>query len=367
MTGAVSPHVDFEYTGASPRLSASVRNRLTTELLETLDTPFPSGFNLAVVDHTGTLLRAWGGYANRLKPVLFTERDTRYDLASLTKVVSTTTLALHLEERGRWALSDHVQQWLPGFPREDLTLHQLITHTSGLVAHRPFFHLGSDTRAIRRALYDEAPHGGPTGKVLFSDLNFILLGWAIANCAGQPLQRLFHDLVATPLDMKHTRFRPSQRDRALIAATELDGDQRLSPGLVWGEVHDGNAWALGGVAGHAGLFATSGDLALFVGALLHPGRPPVLLPATIARMSSYQAGQQPDLRGLGWRLEPKAWGAWPEGTFWHTGFTGTSLLVAPAADLAVVLLTNAVHPWRDLDRQANFRTTIHRILARILA
>jgi serine-type D-Ala-D-Ala carboxypeptidase len=367
MSGVASPHVDVDYTGSSPRVPATVRNRLTTELLATIATSFPSGFNLAVVDKSGTLLRAWGGYSNRVAPVLLTERETLYDMASLTKVVSTTTLVLWLEQRGSWKLGDHVDRWLPGFPRHDLTVFQLLTHTSGLIPHQPFFHLGRNPRAVRRAVYEEATTGGPSGKVLYSDLNFMLLGWAVANCAGVSLQRLFHDVVATPLGMTRTRFRPSVRDLVSIAATELGGDQRNEPVLVWGEVHDGNAWALGGVAGHAGLFSTADDMALFVSALLNPRRHPVLSPHSIATMSRYQAGKQPDVRGLGWKLDPTGWGPWPEGTYWHTGFTGTSLLISPKANLGVVLLTNAVHPQRHLDLQADFRTRIHRTLARSLA
>ncbi|MFY9781991.1 MAG: serine hydrolase domain-containing protein [Acidimicrobiales bacterium] len=367
MSRGLTPHVDFEYSPSSQKLSPKVRDRLASVLLATLDTSFPSGFNLAVVDKSGTMLRAWGGYANRVEPVIGTRRETIYDLASLTKVVSTTTLALWLEQQGRWKLSDPVDRWLPGFSRNDLTLHQLLTHTSGLIPHRPFFHLGKEPRAIRRGVYNEAARGGASGKVLYSDLNFMLLGWAIASCAGEPLDRLFHDVAAEPLHMDHTRYRPSRRVRPLIAATERNGDQRNEAQLVWGEVHDGNAWALGGVAGHAGLFGPADDLARFVTALLNPRHHPVLRYSSIARMSKYQAGRQPDVRGLGWRLQPKEWGAWPEGTYWHNGFTGTSLLVAPRANLGVVLLTNAIHPTRHLEKQANFRTTIHRTLARSLS
>jgi CubicO group peptidase (beta-lactamase class C family) len=367
MSGGLTPHVDFEYTTKSQRLSEKIRDRLTSELLATLDTSFPSGFNLAVVDKSGTILRAWGGCTNRVDPVIETQRDTIYDLASLTKVVSTTTLVLQLEQQGQWKLSDGVAHWLPGFPRSDLTLYQLITHTSGLIPHQPFFHLGRNPRAIRRAVYDEAARGDTPGKVIYSDLNFMLLGWAITKCAGLSLDLLFRDIIAEPLHMQHTRYRPSRRDRAKIAATELNGDQRNEPALVWGEVHDGNAWALGGIAGHAGLFGPADDLARFVTALLNPRHHPVLRYSSIARMSKYQAGRQPDVRGLGWRLEPKEWGAWPEGTYWHNGFTGTSLLVAPKANLGVVLLTNAVHPKRHLERQADFRVKIHRTLARSLA
>lgn len=357
--------LSVEYSNAA-RLGARRRERLITELDELRRDGFPAGFDLSVVDHTGVVLRAWGGNACVVGETVPIDRDTLYDLASLTKVIATTTLVLALADAGRWRLDDRVARWLPGFPRDDLTMRHLLTHTSGLVPHRPFFHLGRDPRAIRRALYDEAAHGDAPGSVLYSDLNFILLGWALTRLTGTPLHRLFRDLIAGPLGLTSTGYRPPLRQRRRVAATELNGDQRLTPQLVWGEVHDGNAWALGGVAGHAGLFSTASDLQLFTSALL-TRRHPVLRPSTIRSMSHFQAGAQPDVRGLGWRLDPRGWGAWPTGTYWHTGFTGTSLLVAPALDAGVVLLTNAIHPIRQLDRQAQVRATLHRTLAGALA
>jgi CubicO group peptidase (beta-lactamase class C family) len=364
---AASPLMGLEFSSASSRLSPKVREKLTSELLNTLDTSFPAGFNAAVVEKSETIFRAWGGLANAVDPVVPTSRDTLYDLASLSKVVSTTTLVLWLEQTKRWKLTDSVAKWLPGFPREDITLFQLLTHTSGLIPHLPFFHLGQDARAVRRAVYVESANGGPVGSVSYSDLNFMLLGWAVARCSGTTLNKLFEDVVATPLGMRHTHYRPALHSRARTAATELNGDQRLEPTLVWGEVHDGNAWSLGGVAGHAGLFAPTDDLGRFVTALLNPRRHPVLSASTITRMARFQAGRLPDVRGLGWRLEPTEWGSWPEGTFWHTGFTGTSLLISPNANLGVVLLTNAVHPVRQLERQEVFRTTIHRTILEIFS
>jgi CubicO group peptidase (beta-lactamase class C family) len=135
---------------------------------------------------------------------------------------------------------------------------------------------------------------------------------------------------------------------------------------VWGEVHDGNAYALGGVAGHAGLFSSLGDLARFVHALLAPEPGRALSAESIALMSTRQASTAADVRGLAWRLEPENWGPWPAGTIWHTGFTGTSLLVAPSRGTAVVLLTNSVHPHRRLDDQAVVRATVHRLVAEAL-
>ncbi len=355
-------HVEYR-ADRGPR-DESRTDQLVTELTGAVARGFPSGFDLAVVDRDGALVRAWGGMACRVDQSVLIERRTRYDLASLTKVVATTTLVLWLAQSRRWRLSDKVGKWLPRFPRPDLTLYELLTHTSGLVPHRPFFHLGCDSQAIRRALYAECERGSAPGEVLYSDLNFMLLGWAVARCSRRPLHRLFDEVIARQLELTGTRYRPTANQRPLTAATELNGDQRMSPGLTWGEVHDGNAWALGGVAGHAGLFAPAEDMIRFVATLLRPRQHPVLSAASIASITAVKERGGDDVRGLGWRLDPSDWGVWPEGTYWHTGFTGTSLLVAPAAGLAVVLLSNAIHPRRQLSRQADFRCDVHRAIAR---
>ena len=365
MTRAGNPPVTLQFFDDGDRLTTGARSGVTSALIHAASEGFPAGVNLAVVSSSGTLLRAWSGHATVVGQPEVTREDTLYDLASLTKVIVTTTLALWLEDQGRWRLSQGAHRWLPDLTRRDITLHQLITHTSGIIAHRPFFHLGRRRVAIRHAVMEEAERATRPGRVLYSDLNFMLLGWAVEQCAGESLDWLFARVVTEPLGLVDTRFRPGARQRARSAATELDGDQRLGPGLVRGEVHDGNAWALGGVAGHAGLFSTATDLALFARELLQPRQHRILSRAAQSRMSRYQAGRTPDVRGLGWRLEPRGWGRWPEGTFWHTGFTGTSLLISPPADLAVVLLTNAVHPTRDLERQASFRAQLHRALAKV--
>lgn len=370
-------HLEVEPRGA--RLAAPVASVLG----EALSKGFPSSFNLAIVDRRGTSLRAWGGDACRVGEVVAATRDTIYDLASLTKVVATTTLASWLCDQGRWRLEDRVINWLPELQRGDLTLSHLLTHTSGLIPHRPFFQLGPHPREVRRAVIDEARRGGPPGAVAYSDLNFMLLGWAIERCAGEHVDQLFRRVVTAPLGLATTRFRPPARWRLATAATELDGDQRLEPGLVWGEVHDGNAWSLGGVAGHAGLFASADDLASFSGALLHPTRNPILSARSIKRFSTQLVGDVPapdglagrapttsrpnaEPRSVGWRVSPTEWGPWPASTFWHTGFTGTSLLVAPELASAVVLLTNAIHPVRKMAQLAEFRARVHSQLAEIL-
>jgi CubicO group peptidase (beta-lactamase class C family) len=267
------------------------------------------------------------------------------------------TLTLVLESRGMLSLEDAVEAWLPRFPRSDTTLLHLLDHTSGLIDHRPFFQHMRGRPAIEAAVLEEATRSAPSGEVRYSDLNYMLLGWVLEDCGRAPLDELFCRDVAAPLGLTRTVFRPGRDEET--AATELDGDQRLTPGLVWGEVHDGNSHALGGVAGHAGLFAPLGDLVEFTRHLLEPdGR--VLTPAAVEAMATKRAGSSPDVRGLGWRLAPEDWGVWPEDTMWHTGFTGTSLLVSRRLGLGVVLLTNAIHPYRRIKEQAEMRALIHR-------
>ncbi|MGA2529970.1 MAG: serine hydrolase domain-containing protein [Acidimicrobiales bacterium] len=333
-------------------------------LANLLTDSFPSGLSLAVVGPEGACFCAYGGSACRTGTHRPITTSTSYDLASLTKVVCSVTLALVFVERQMISLEDPVQRWLGGFPRSDTTLLHLITHTSGLSAHRPFFEHLRGRPAIEAAVLDEAARSAPTSEVLYSDLNFMLLGWVLEACAGSPLDELFAREVAFPLGMRSTGFRPPPGTES--AATELDGDQRLVPGLVWGEVHDGNCWALGGVAGHAGLFGPLEDLTTFVRHLLTPdGR--VLGPAALRAIAERRAGQPPEIRGLGWRLQPQGWGDWPEDTLWHTGFTGTSLLVSRSIGLGVVLLTNAIHPHRHLEQQAEMRAVIHRRVSEAFA
>lgn len=354
----------FEYSKNSRTFPKSSREEIESLLIDALSDEFPAGFNLAVVDREGTLLRAWGGALNVVGDYTRTRKSSLYDLASLTKVIATTTLVLTFIQDNRWTLDQKISSLLPDFPRDDITVHQLLTHTSGLIAHRPFFLDHQGPKAFKDAVFAESLTGSKPGDVLYSDLNFMLLGWAIEASSGQSLEKLFHDVVAKPLNMRETFYQPMSREHRPTAATELDGDQRLKPGLVWGEVHDGNAWAMGGVAGHAGLFAPTRDMSRFVRSFLTPDEHPILSARTIDLISETREGSASELRGLGWRLTPTEWGDWPEGTLWHTGFTGTSLLVSPTSGLGVVLLTNAIHPTRQMDRQAQFRVALHTAIAR---
>lgn len=358
------PPIQSELADRAPRSLARAREQIVEALSTRMAGGFPPGASLLVVDREGALLRVFGGSSVVNPETIATTRGTIYDLASLTKVIATVTLVLSLAERGLWMLDDRLAEHLPGYPRDATTLRELLTHTSGLVPHREFYRYARGVEEVRRAVFAEAASDDVSpGPVSYSDLNYMLLGWALEARSGTPLEQLFDETVARPLGMSHTRYRPSPDLRRSIAATELDGDQRLVPGLVWGEVHDGNTWALGGVSGHAGLFGPADDLGRFASALLAPDRHPVLAPGSIAELTRWQAGAPPDVRALGWLLDATAWGSWPASTYWHTGFTGSSLLIAPDAGIAVVLLMGAVHPVRRLDDAAELRRVVHALIA----
>jgi CubicO group peptidase (beta-lactamase class C family) len=357
----------FEVAGASALARSPGADSLRRYLEGLVSRGFPASVSLAVVEGDGVALRAFGGNACVVGEVVPTTNETSYDLASLTKVVCTVTLALIARQRGALAFDDPVVRWLPGYPEEQTTLWHLLTHTAGLVDHRPFYMTLQGRAQIEGAVFAEANGTIPGREVRYSDLSYMLLGWVMEACWGRDLDEAFAAEVTVPLGMDRTMFRPPRNDRYRVAATELDGDQRCAPGLVWGEVHDGNAFALGGVSGHAGLFAPVADLVRFVQALLSRGTEGVLSSESLALMGSRQAGDDDDVRGIGWKLQPKDWGRWSATTIWHTGFTGTSLLIAPDMGTAVVLLTNSVHPHRRLDDQAAMRAEVHRLVAEALA
>jgi serine-type D-Ala-D-Ala carboxypeptidase len=341
-------------------------------LLNRVAAGFPPGLAMEVHSSAGTAYAAAGGWAALAGPwaggpdaPIPAEPDSLFDLASLTKVVATLPLALLLHQRRQWSIDDPVSRWLPAAPSSPVTISDCLLHTAGLVPFRQYYRTSSDPAELKRAVMAELANAA-VGPVSYSDVGFMLLGWAVETCVGEPLAQIFAREIAGPLGMTSTGYLPkAQRQR--IAATEANGDQRAGSGLIWGEVHDGNAFALGGVSGHAGLFGTVADLGRFVAALLEPDHHPVLSGDTIALMSSRQAGMGPEARVLGWRVRPDQWGSWPEGTIWHTGFTGTSLLVAPALGVAVVLLTNAVHPVRRAAETAQFRAAVHQAVRKALA
>jgi uncharacterized protein YbbC (DUF1343 family)/CubicO group peptidase (beta-lactamase class C family) len=287
-------------------------------------------------------------------------RDTIFDLASLTKVVATTTAVMLLVEDGRIRLNDRVSAYIPGFARAgkgDITVRHLLTHVSGL---RPDLDLDAEfdgyDAAIARAI-DETPLAPPGDRFVYSDINFFLLGDIVARVAGLPLDRFAADRVFKPLGMRDTMFKPPRARAARIAPTEpcaplawpcTAGPDRMLRGVV----HDPTARRMHGVAGHAGLFSTAVDLSLFCRTFLNGGRlngARLLSPLTMATMvSPATPGHLGDIRGLGWDIDSSYSGnrgdLLPLGSFGHTGFTGTSIWIDPATEVFVVFLSNRVHP-----------------------
>ena len=288
--------------------------------------------------------------------------DTIFDLASLTKVVATTTAVMMLVEEGRVRLRAPVAEYLPGFERhgkERITVGQLLAHVSGL---RPDLDLEQGFTGHATALertYDERPVAAPGERFVYSDLNFMLLGEIVARVGGLPLDVFAAQRIFEPLGMGDTMFRPLAELVGRIAPTEA------CVGLEWpcrgdaadavmlrGAVHDPTARRMGGVAGHAGLFSTAADLARFGEMLLGGGARDgvrILAPLTIGRMTSAAtpAGMR-DVRGLGWDIDSRysanRGDLFPVGSFGHTGFTGTSIWLDPASRTFVVFLSNRVHP-----------------------
>ncbi|MFJ3931010.1 MULTISPECIES: serine hydrolase [unclassified Streptomyces] len=282
-------------------------------------------------------------------------RDTVFDLASVTKLF-TSILAVQQIERGALGLEERVARRLPEFGRsgkEAVTVRQLLTHTSGLRSWIPFYR--EPTREARlQLLWQEVPVGAPGSRYLYSDLNLITLQLLLEEVTGRGLEALLHDEITAPLGMHGTRFNPPAAWRPVIAATE---DARppwsgLERGMVWGEVHDENAYAFGGVAGHAGVFSTAWDLAVLARTLLNGGaygRSRILTDASVELMfTDFNTGFPGDGHGLGFELYQH----WYMGamatprTAGHTGFTGTSMVLDASTDSFLIVLGNSVHPVR---------------------
>lgn len=298
--------------------------------------------------------------------------DTLFDIASLTKVIATTTMAMLLDERGRLELDRPVADYLPEFTnrpelvnrddaaRKKVTSRHLLAHNSGLPAYCPYYRSAGTGEMLLRALFDTPVECEPGTRMLYSDPGVILLGKVLERIAGEPLDQFFGREIAEPLGLVHTGFCPPRRLRPFIAPTELDGDFRKR--LVQGEVHDENAWVLGGVAGHAGLFSTSGDVARFAQMMLEEGQVgghPFLQRKTIR---SFLERQGPEGRRLGWDL-PTPGGStgshFPATSFGHLGYTGASLWIDPENQLYVALLNNRVYPTRENKKISEFRPRIH--------
>ncbi|HSX02574.1 MAG TPA: serine hydrolase domain-containing protein [Candidatus Saccharimonadia bacterium] len=285
--------------------------------------------------------------------------ETVYDVASITKSIPTSTLALCLIDEGRLGLDDRVIKYVPELQneyRDQLLVRHLLTYTAvwdvpgGLSAVAR-----SGAEAVRQALLTAPLLAPPGQRYFYTNPPAILLGWIIERICGRPLDEVAAERFFGPLEMAHTTFRPETLPGAVIAPTEID-----DRGEVCGQVHDEAAWALrqaGQVAGNAGLFSTAPDLLRFAEMLLAGGRLDgrrCLSAETVARIPVNQVAELGACAGLGWELgQPAFMGArGSDRLFGKTGFTGCFILIDPVKQAALVLLSNRIHPQRPPNREA---------------
>ena len=273
---------------------------------------------------------------------------TIYDLASLTKVIGTTTAIMVLYDEGRLQLDDPVVKYIPAFTggyKDSVTIRHLLTHRSGLPAGRDLWRIAANPYQARQAVIETQLECKPGQCYIYSDLGADMLGFVAETVSGESLDRFLDEKVFHPLGMTDTFFKPSDSLRTRVAPTEVTPPRGYP---LRGEVHDENAYALGGVAGHAGLFSTAADLSVFAQMMLNGGEyngVRILADSTVQLFTRRAAGT----RALGWDTCDGNYGCGDhlsERAYGHTGFTGTSIWIDPDREMFVVLLTNRVHAAR---------------------
>jgi beta-N-acetylhexosaminidase len=298
--------------------------------------------------------------------------DTMYDLASLTKVVVTTTLVEKLVEGdfpSPLDLDAPVERYLPEWGkgpqpewRHKVTVRNLMTHTSGLPPFKEYWRTSTGKQDTLNRIFVEPLEYEPGTKMVYSDLGIILMAEIIQRLTGKPLDELANEYIFGPVGMKDSMYNPPKKLWPLIAPTEVD--ERFRHRLIQGEVHDENAYAIGGVSGHAGVFSTSPDLAAFCQMYLNGGvyaHHRIVQRATIEEFIQPQAVSQ-NTRTIGWVVPTEGSSSghyFSAHSFGHTGFTGTSIWMDPDRQIFVVLLTNRVNPTRENMKIAQVRPAFH--------
>ncbi len=288
--------------------------------------------------------------------------NTIYDMASLTKVIATTTASMILEEQSLLDLDRTVASYLPGFNAPDksaITVRMIVTHRGGLEAFAPLYKTFKGRDEYLAQINARPLNSVPGTETVYSDWDMILQQLIIERITGEGLDRYVDEHIFKPLGMTSTMFTPASSLLGRIAPTEID---TARGGLVHGKVHDENAWAMGGVAGHAGLFSTARDLSIFAQMLLDGGSyngVRIVKPETLARWTAPQS--RGSSRALGWDTPSKGSSSgdyFSPRSFGHTGFTGTSIWIDPERGVYVILLTNRVDPTRDNNKHVPLRRAI---------
>lgn len=298
------------------------------------------------------------------------QAETIFDVASLTKVLATTAIAMLLYERGRLSLDEPLAATLPEFLtlapqgqtawRAAVTLRMLLAHSSGMPAYEKLFQRAGSGEELLRAALTTPLVSEPGTRAEYSDIGFILLGDILERKAGVPLNAYARTEIFQPLGMSHTLFNPAQELRGQIPPTEDDRDFRKR--VIQGEVNDENAYVMGGVAGHAGVFAPATDLARFAECMLNGGAP-VFNQETVQMFTRREPTPPGTTRALGWdtpsRPKSSSGRFLSDSSYGHLGFTGTSLWIDPERRLSVTLLTNRTWPDRKSQLIREVRPRVH--------
>ncbi len=337
---------------------------------------FP-GASLAVT-HRGTLVASQGfGRFTYRQNAPEVSAETAFDLASLTKVVATTAVAMLLYQRAKLSLDQPVEKTLPEFitlvpkhqhlQRHFVTIRMLLAHSSGLPAYEKLFQIAKTPDDVVRAAITSPLIAAPGARVEYSDIGFILLGEALTRIAGVPLDVVAQREIFAPLGMTRTCFNPPAEWKLEIPPTEDEGG--FFGRVMQGEVNDENANAMGGVAGHAGVFAPATDVARFAECMLRGGSP-ILQPGSVKLFTKRELSPPGTTWALGWdtpsRPESTSGKLFSDRSIGHLGFTGTSLWIDPDRQLSVTLLTNRTWPDRTSHAIREVRPQVHDAIVKAL-
>ena len=354
-------------TPAPPAMAARLKPAFDLLDRAAADHAFPGGV-LAVGLHDQLLVHPFGRLTYDAKsPMVST--DTIYDVASLTKAIVTTAAIMTLVSQGRVDLDAPVSRYLPEWLsgpnpawRKNVTVNDLLLHDSGLPAHREYFKTAKNSREVLRRIFAEPLVSEPGTKVEYSDLGFIMLGEIVQRLTGKTLADFAHEEIFAPLGMTHSLLNPPRTIRARIAPTENDTVFRKRQ--LQGEVDDSNAFAMGGIAGHAGLFTTANDAAIFAQMMLNDGiyAHQRIFPRTLIEEFTERQEIGDSARTLGWDVPTRNSSSgqyFSPHTYGHNGFTGTSIWIDPDKDVFVILLTNRVYPSAANETIKQVRPTLH--------
>jgi len=328
------------------------------------DNAFPGGVVLVWKDGNIIYEKAYGNFTyDKSSPKVNT--NTLYDLASVTKVVATTTATMICYDRNLFSLDDKVVKYIPEFGvngKENITIKNLLLHNSGLIAWKKFYERDLKYDEVIKEIYSSELEYKTGEKTVYSDLGIITLGKIIEKVSGKSLDIFCKDEIFDPLKMNSTFFNPNDSLKKLCAPTEIDNYWRMK--TLQGDVHDETSAMLNGVAGHAGLFSIADDIAKLMSVLLNKGKlnqRQFIKQSTIELFTKRYSEES--TRALGWDTKSESGSSAGEyfsiNSFGHTGYTGTSIWADPKRNLFVIFLTNRVYPTRENTKIQKVRPQLH--------